>query len=71
MHAETELSPALTLMSVCVGKNAQFRYSKNNVRVKGLNTNKSKSLRYANDFADSKILNDFIVCIAHLNEKVS
>ena len=35
-----------------------------------LNTNKGKNLRYANDFTGSKILNDFIRCIARLNEKV-
>ena len=36
MRIETSFSPALALKAACVGKNAQFRYFKKNVRVKGL-----------------------------------
>ena len=36
MRVETGLSPALTLKTACVGKNASFCYFKKNVRVKGL-----------------------------------
>ena len=36
MRVETGLSPVLTLKSACVGSNAEFRYFKKNVRVKGL-----------------------------------
>ena len=45
MHVEASLSPALTLKSACIGKNALFHYFKKNVRVKGLTSCTSMYVR--------------------------
>ena len=36
MLLETGLTPALALKAACVGKNAEFRYFKKNMGIKGL-----------------------------------